>query len=170
MSRENDSRKIPYSNKRDVAVRAIFILLLVLFLFLVYRQVDANDVPLSTIKSELTAKTDLSMFEECDERALKQFIGIEPSAYKEYIYYKGTEALSVDELLILKVEDKSTLGGLMDQCEKRVASQINAFESYGPEQVSRLKNAVYFQKGNFLFYCVGKDTVPYEEVFKDVVQ
>ena len=167
---EAKREKIPYSKNRDLAVRLIFLLLLVLFLILVYRQVDAKDVPISTIKEELAAKTDLSMMEECDERELKQFIGIEPSAYKEYLYYKGTEALSVDEILVIKVDDKSTLGNLVDQCEKRVVSQKNAFESYGPEQVSRLKNAVYFQKGNFLFYCVAADVGPYEEVFKDVVQ
>ena len=150
-------------------VKLVFVLLLSAFLVVVYRQVDAEDVPLDVVRGRLEAETDLSTMEPCDGRALKQFIGIEPSEYVEFLYYKGSEALSVDELLIVRVEDKSTLDGLLDRVEARVDSQKSAFESYGPEQVRRLKDAVYFKKGEFLFYCVADDAGVYEEVFRDAI-
>ena len=150
-------------------VKAAFVALLAVFLVAVYRYVDAKDVSLDVMREWLTAETDLSSMEACDERQLRQFIGVEPSEYVDFIYYKGSEALSVDELLIIKVEDKSTLDGIMDRVERRVNTQIGDFESYGPELVRRLEDAVLIRRGIFLFFCVADDQSIYEEVFRDFV-
>jgi hypothetical protein len=85
------------------------------------------------------------------------------------MYYKGKEALSVDEVLIVKAKNKDDLAQVKDLVEDRISSQTATFEGYGPTQVAELKNAIVETKGVYLFYCVAKNPDKYEEVFKDAI-
>ena len=127
--------------------KLIFLLILVAFLGIAYRIQSAKDVP-----------------------DLVHFIEIDPSSTKGYIYYKSPEALSVDELLIVKASDRNKLNNLRDSVDKRIQSQLKIFEGYGPKQVAALKNALIIQKGTYLLYYVGDDGQKIEEVFRNAVQ
>lgn len=145
--------------------KTAFTLILIIFLTAVYSHGNAKDVPLDKINDILQEQTSLKTMEQADDRKLMQFMGLNSSMYSEFLYYQGTEALSVDELLIIKVKNKNDLSGIKDAVEKRIEEQIKTFESYGPVQVSLLKNAIIETKGNYLFYCTGKDAEKYKEVF-----
>lgn len=169
----NHSREAAAENKRpgvgSFMIKLVLLAVLAVFLFAVYKLNDAPDVSMNAIADRMSARTDLSGFQKCDERDLKQFIGLEPSQYDSFFYYRGKEALSVDEVLVIKMPDKADVDVARDAAEARVAAQIKAFESYGPEQVKRLKNSVITSQGRYLFYCVAKSPLDYEEVFKDVI-
>ena len=89
--------------------------------------------------------------------------------YDSFLYYKSKEALSVDEVLIIKVRNKSDIKAVQDAIEKRINSQIEAFDNYGPEQVRELKNAIITSRGRYVFYGVAKDPDKYEEVLLSVI-
>lgn len=156
-------------NNRELLIKGVFLLVLAIFLFAVYKNNDAPNVSMDAFKEGLINETDLKVFEECNARDLKQFIGLEPDQYDSFVYYKGAEALSVDEILIIKANSKSGVDDIRDAIDKRVAEQTKAFDSYGPEQVKRLGNAVVLARGRYVFYCVAKNTAQYEEVFRHVV-
>ena len=107
---------------------------------------------------------------KCVDQDLVHFIEIDPSSTKGYIYYKSPEALSVDELLIVKASDRNKLNNFRDSVDKRIQSQLKIFEGYGPKQVAALKNALIIQKGTYLLYYVGDDGQKIEEVFRNAVQ
>ncbi|MDD4376764.1 MAG: DUF4358 domain-containing protein [Eubacteriales bacterium] len=149
--------------------KIIFIVILIAFLALVYANGNAKNVPMSEISKALISKTDISKMEKCKNKDLTQFIGINYKNYDSYIYYKGKEALSVEELLIVKANNKEDLNSVRDAVESRIDSQISTFEGYGPKQVSQLNNNIIKVKGQYLFYCVSDTPEVYEGVFKDVI-
>lgn len=124
---------------------------------------------MSKIEDQLKSKTDITSMQRCNNRQLMQFMGLDYTNYNGYIYYKSKEALGVDEILIVKVKQRSDLTSVQESVESRIDSQISTFESYGPTQVSLLKNAIVYKKGKYLFYCVAKNPDKYEGVFRHAI-
>ncbi|MGF6375685.1 hypothetical protein M2140_000734 [Clostridiales Family XIII bacterium PM5-7] len=149
--------------------KSIFVVILIGFLSLVYANGNAKDVPMKDIEALLKKNTTIEKMKKCSNRDLMQFMNLDGEQFDSHIYYKGKEALSVEELLIVKVSDKETLSSIKDQVEQRIESQITTFESYGPEQVAMLDNAIITTKGNYLFYCVSKSPDQFKEVFIDAI-
>lgn len=146
-------------------------LCLVLFAFLVfvYHSSSAIDVPMSKIDYALRSDTDIAKMRKCNDRDLVRFIGLNHSDYKGYLYYKSKEALGVDEVLIVKVISKEQLTDLRTAVNTRIDSQIHTFESYGPEQVAMLKNAIIYTRGKYLYYSTAKNPDKYLGVLKHVI-
>lgn len=153
----------------SLITKIVLILVLIVFLAAVYSRANAKNVPMSTIESDLRSKTDMGSMENCNNRQLMQFIGLDYSNYDSFIYYKSKEALGVEEVLVIKVKHRSDLSAVQDAVDKRISEQVSTFESYGPSQVAMLKNALVTKKGRYLFYCVGSDPEKYEGVFKHAV-
>lgn len=154
---------------RTFVVKVILIIVLLFFLATICSLQDAKDVPLSKIDNTLQNNTKIEQMENCTERQLMQFLGIDASNYDSFIYYKSKKALGVDELLILKAKHGNNLDDAQDAVESRISSQITTFKDYGPEQVALLKKAIVTQRGDYLFYCVGNSPEKYEEVFNHAV-
>lgn len=149
--------------------KIVFVVVLVGFLAMVYANGNAKDLPMEDIENQLKEKTNIEKMAKCDNRNLMQFFGLDYEQYESHIFYKGKEALSVEEILIVKAHSEDDLASVKDAVDTRIASQIKTFEGYGPEQVAMLKNAIVTTKGNYLFYCVSKNPEKYEEVFKDAI-
>lgn len=149
--------------------KTIFVVVLISFLAIVYANGNAKDVPLRDIDALLRKETNIEKMAKCNNRDLMQFISLDYEQFDSHLYYKGKEALSVEEILIVKVNSKDILSAIKDKVEERIESQITTFEGYGPEQVAMLGNAIVTTKGNYLFYCVSKNPDKFEEVFKDAI-
>lgn len=153
-----------------LVMKIVLVAVLFLFLFFVYRGNSAKDVPVKDIESALVKQTNIEkIMEPCGDRDLLQFMGLDYRDYDSYVYYKTSEALGVDELLIVEVKNRSDLTGVEDAVDKRVSSQITKFDSYGPSQVRELNNAIIEKKGKYLFYCTAKSPEKYEEVFRNAI-
>ena len=145
-------------SRRDVIrygriLKCVLLVVLFAFLAIVYSRENAKDVSMQKQKP----------------RDLVQFIGLDANNYEAVLYYKSKEALSVDEVLVIKVKNKSDVKAVKDAVEKRITSQIEAFDNYGPEQVKELKNAIVTSRGKYVFYGVAKDPDKYEEVLLSVI-
>ncbi len=166
----NSRKQGIHLNIPPVLVRLLLILTLVAFLRGVYTSADAADVSMESIRTAMLENTKISSLQECHERKLLQFMGINYQNYDSYIYYKSKESLGVDEVLVVKVKNTSDMEGLKDAVESRIKSQEKVFDGYGTEQMKLLKNGIVETKGKYLFYCVSEDSAQYEEVFRDAVQ
>ncbi len=172
-----NSEKKNISTSRDqsglgfLLLKILFVAILGTFLFFVYHSADAKDVDLTSVEAELKSKTQMtSIMRVQTDRDLMQFIGLTASDYEQVIYYRNTQALAVDELLIIKAKDQGQLAGASDAVQKRIDSQITAYDSYGPEQVKLLKNASVKTVGEYLIYCTAEDSDKYEEVVLNAIQ
>ena len=150
-------------------LKCALIIVLLAFLAVVYNHENAKDVPMKQIEAQLIKKTEIDKLGKQKSRDLVQFIGLDANNYDSFLYYKSKEALSVDEVLIIKVRNKSDIKAVQDAIEKRINSQIEAFDNYGPEQVKELKNAIVTSRGKYVFYGVAKDPDKYEEVLLSVI-
>ena len=144
------------------------VLLAILFAFLAfaYGRQNAKDVALSEIEAHLLADAELYGMERCNDRDLIHFIEINPADTKGYFYYKGTDALSVDELVVIQGVANSELDAFRDLFEKRIENQKITFESYGPQQMATLNNAIIIAKGPYIIYYCGPEGDKVEEVFR----
>ena len=150
--------------------KAVFVLILIAFLIIVYIRQDADDVPMLEVETSILTETDIaSDMRKCSDLDLSHFMGISASDTVEYIYYKSTDALSVDELLIIKTGGHNELAPFRDAVDDRIDSQIRTFESYGPDQVAALKSALIVEKGPYILYYVGPEQDKVEEVFTHAI-
>ena len=152
-----------------MAKKAFFVIVLAVFLTFIYAGQNADDVPMEEIEQQLLENTELADMSKCGNRTLMQFYGLDYAQFDEYLYYKSSKALSVDELLIVKAKAASDLDGAKDAAESRIQSQLKTYEGYGPEQVAMLKNAIVIVRGNYLFCCVADAPERYKEVFTDAI-
>lgn len=152
-----------------MAKKAFFVIALAVFLIFVYTGQNADDVPVEKIEQQLKENTELADMSKCGNRMLMQFYGLDYEQFDGYIYYKSGQALSVEELLIVKAKDTSALDSVKDAAESRIQSQIKTYEGYGPQQVAMLKNAIITTRGSYLFCCIADDPEVYKEVFTDAI-
>lgn len=164
-----DAASVSNGNSLYMVINAVLVVVLIAFLCFVYCRANAKDISLDVIEGKILSVKGMDEMDKCDERDLMQFIGIDYSDINSFVYYQSSEAMGVDELLIIKLEHKSDAPQIDEAIENRISAQIKAFESYGPEQVKRLKNAVVSNKGRYVFYCTAKNPDSYEEVFKNAV-
>lgn len=150
-------------------LKVVLIVILLAFLALIYHRENAKDVPLTEIENSLIKKTNIEAMQKANSRDLLQFIGLDANDYDSFIYYRSKEALAVDEILIIKVKSRSDIKSVEDAIDKRINSQIEAFDNYGPEQVRELKDANIVTRGNYVFYGVAKNPDKYEEVLLNVI-
>jgi len=150
--------------------KLIFLAVLTVFLALVFMRQNSADIPLADIESQLLSETDISRsMRKSGDLDLLHFMSVAPQDTVEYLYYRDTGALSVDELLIIKAHGHNELGPFRDAVEARIDEQIKTFEGYGPDQVAALNSALIIEKGPYILYYVGPDQDLIEEVFTHAI-
>lgn len=105
--------------------KSIFLIILIVFLTMVYADGNAKDVPMEDIENKLIEETDLGKMAKCGNRNLMQFLNLDYQQYDEYLYYKGKEALSVDEVLIVKAKKQRR-----SLCGKRRCGKPDRFSDH----------------------------------------
>ena len=121
------------------------------------------------IKEALLKDEAVAAMEEGTARDVMHYFGVDVNSYEGAVYFKGTEALSVNELLIVKGSSRDAVSPVRDAIDSRVDAQIKTFEGYGPEQVALLNDHIVFQKGNYIFYCTDGQSGRIAEEFRDVI-
>lgn len=157
------------TKKKSLLIKVIFLIILAVFLIFVYWTESAKDVPMNTIEKELLKNKYVKEMKVQTARELKRYMQISASDYDGFFYARSVNNLAVDEVLIIKVKSKEQLDYLKDAVDTRLKQQITNYQGYAPKQVSMLKNAKTFTKGNYIFYCVSKKPDSISEDFTDVI-
>lgn len=152
-------------------LKILFIAVLAGFLFVVYKGAEDEDVDLAEIDAALKADTEFTaVLKDQSDRDLMQFIGLNAADYEQVLYYRNTQALAVDEVLVVKAKEGTSVDGVETAVRKRIESQITAYSGYAPEQVKMLKNAAVKKVGNYVIYCTADKADKYKEVVLDAIQ
>ena len=152
-----------------IVKKIVFGVILLAFLFYVYSDQNAKDVSMDKIKEAMLKDESVAAMEEGTARDVMHYFGVDVNSYERVIYFKGMEALSVNELLIVKGASRDAVAPVRDAIDSRVDSQIKTFDGYGPEQVALLNDHIAFQKGNYIFYCTDEHSGRIAEEFRDVI-
>ena len=78
--------------------------------------------------------------------------------------------MDVNEMLIIKVKDKSQIESLEDSIDSRVNYQLQSFGGYGPEQCALVNNYELKTKGDYVFFAVSENAEQLKEAFLNSIK
>lgn len=73
---------------------------------------------------------------------------------------------TTEEIGLFKCRDKEAASRVLEKAEARIVTQGNIYESYAPEEIPKLNNAVCKAEGNYVFYIVSTDSKSVKQVLK----
>lgn len=79
-----------------------------------------------------------------------------PEGIDKAVIYMGSGA-TAEEVSVFEAKDKESAEKMLDAARAHLQKQRDAFESYIPEEVKKLDQAVVKQKGRYVAVCVTDD-------------
>lgn len=135
--------------------RWVIVLVAVISLMLQFGGNTVSDADPVEVAAAVTAQIDMSNMLEGDNKMIKRFYGLDPSAFEACILYYPTTNMMAEELLIVKLSDLSQQEAVRAAVEARIETQKTTFEGYGVEQFEMLSsNAVVEVRGNYILFVV----------------
>ena len=154
----NELIKEKMIQNRFQIIQVVAVIVLVIFIgYLLYDDVP-DDVSLSSIEKALET-TDVfpGNMQEADSIHIRRLYGINVNDYLEVLSYIPESSMDVDELLIVHVSDSSQIDTVKEAMEARLSSQKTSFDGYGTNQTELLNDAEIEDRGNYIWFAVGKD-------------
>ena len=74
--------------------------------------------------------------------------------------------MSVNEILVVKLKDKSQAETVEKAAEKRLSTQKSSFEGYGVEQTKLINSAVLDSRGYYVMLTISEDADAIYAAFK----
>lgn len=148
-------------------LKFVLVILLCIFIFCILQTNKTNNISLERMEELLVNSVDTSLMTKCDDLALKKYYGLNTNDYEEFIYYKPSSSMDVDELLVIKVKNENQIQIIENSINSRLNKQKKSFEGYGIEQTKLLNEYVFKIKGKYIFFAVSKDVQILKKSFID---
>ena len=129
------------------------------FLVLAGAGTDSGSAEPKKVMNAVCESADMTNLQPAQNQIIKRLYGINPSDYEFCMLYYPKTNMDVDELLLIKISDRSQEKVLREAVESRLDKQKKAFESYGVGQMELLGNHSFVESrsGLFLFVVNSKD-------------
>lgn len=139
--------------------RAAICLLTLLLVLLLTACGGGKDVDLDALAGELTSSAaftmDMSQFQAGDA-AIAGTYGFDADEVVKSALYVNTG--TAEEIFLAQAKDGKAADHLVELCQSRVESQTAWMQSYVPEAVPRLENAVIEKSGSYVVMVVADDS------------
>ena len=99
-----------------------------------------SKTPVTEVCAAVEATADLTDMVAGDDAALRRIYGLDPAEFDGYILFSPKSNMDAEEILIIKLTDKSQKQAVEDAFTARLEAQKNSFEGYGIEQFDLLTN------------------------------
>lgn len=117
-------------------------------------QADFDPSELADALRDSGCFTDL--LSEMDEATALELYGIDPESVERCKVYLGTGA-TAEEIAVVECTDKDAASAAAEAFDKRVESQIKAYENYVPSELTKLDKAIVRSSGNYAVYVTAAD-------------
>ena len=144
-----------------------YLILLALVVILVW-QASGNrmsSAAFEDVEQAVLAAADPAPMSPGDNQMIRRIYGLDPEAYEGILLYYPTSSMSVEEILLVKLASLDQQEEVRSVMEARVASQIDVFSGYGPEQVAMLEKAIVDVRGNYALLVVAEDPDAVRQAF-----
>ena len=122
------------------------------------------------IENSMKKEVKFEKMEKGDSKSLKRFYKLNANDYDGFILYTPQSTMDVNEVLIVKVKDKSQIESLEDSIDSRINYQLQSFSGYGPEQCALVNDYELKTKGDFVFFAVSENANQIKEAFLDSIK
>ena len=92
--------------------------------------------------------------------------GLEEDTVSDYSVYFSSMA-TPEEVAIFRVSSPEQASAVTEACKARQSSQVQSYESYAPDQVEKLSNAMIGASGDLVYYIVSKNNDTVKKVLQD---
>ena len=123
---------------------------------------QAKDVDISALASQIVGEVSFDdSLSEIDDDMISMLYSID--GYTDAVLYKGSGA-TAEEVAIFKMETTDDAKAALEEAQAHIQSQIESYESYIPEEVSRLEDAIVRQDGCYVSVVVSGDSAAAEKL------
>lgn len=129
-----------------------------------------NDKSVDQIEASMKKEVKFEKMKKGDAKSLKRFYKLNANDYDGVILYTPKSTMDVNEVLIVKVKDKSQIEPLEDSIDSRINYQLQSFSGYGPKQCALVNDYELKTKGNFVFFSISENAPQIKEAFLDSIK
>lgn len=160
--------------KKKIAIIIIIIIIIAIIAVLAMIIVKNNNKTIQINIEDLASKILQSgAFEDelikIDSEMIMKDYNFTADEVEEFVSYQGSGATS-EEIVILKVKDKSNLNSIKDKINARIEERKEAFQSYLPKEVGKIDNNVLRVEENYVIFCVSNDSSKVNQIINDYVK
>ncbi|MGL4654921.1 MAG: DUF4358 domain-containing protein [Sarcina sp.] len=151
-------------------LKKLFIFILLFSSLTLTACMNYKDINLDVIENKIDTTLNTETYSKGSSKDLRKIFGINSDDVLDYVIYTPAYTMDVNEILIIKLKDRSNINTIKDTIDARVESQIATFGSYGLTQCALLDDYILKSKGNYIFYCVSSDNEKIYEIFKESIK
>lgn len=141
----------------SLIIKAVMVIFLVVYLGRLYVSDYAADVSMDKISAALEQISGVTDLNEPGVSGLRRFYQIDDSDIDSYFFRKASSPMSVDEVLVVKVNSSSEANAYLEAAQAHLESQKNIFEGYGTNQMALLGEASVEKRGAYVWYFCGEN-------------
>ncbi|MBB5183203.1 DUF4358 domain-containing protein [Catenisphaera adipataccumulans] len=154
-------------SKRTITIlRYVFFALIIGVLAMNLHQPADCNKSVNTVTKQTMASVNTKSLEQQNNQEIKRFLQLDASMYDGIVYYKDSDTMKADELLIVKFKDHSQAEDFNDKMQTRIDSQKKIFAGYAPKEADKLDAAVVDVRANYALYAVSKNADTFDQQFR----
>lgn len=143
-------------------------MVLVILVYVVILVVRAGgDAPFETVEENVMKAVSTEGMEKATTQELKKYYGLNADDYEAVTLYLPNDVMGVNELLLIRLGDKSQEEQVTEAAQKRLDTQKESFEGYGVEQTKTLNSAILEARGNYVLLAVSETADAVDRAFKE---
>ena len=151
-------------------IRWVAVAAMVLCLILTFGGDPISSAEFADVSAAVLPEVDTANMLEAENQMVKRLYGLDPVNFEGCMLYYPRTNMDAEELLIIKLKDKSQQEEVKTALEARVQTQKTTFEGYGVEQMDLLNNyCVVDVRGNFALLVVSKTCDAAQAAFQDAL-
>lgn len=147
-------------------IRIGMVVILLVFIILLQVGNKNSNSTLNAVTDSVIKAIKVEGMEESSNRMFKKFYGLNASDYEGVTLYAPVTNMNAEELLIIKLKDRSQAESVTEAINSRLETQKSSFEGYGIEQFDLLENHILDVQGNFILYIVHPDATKADRAFR----
>lgn len=148
-------------------IRIGMVVILLAFIILLQIGNKNSNSTLNAVTDSVIKSIKVDGMEESSNRLFKKFYGLNANDYEGVTLYVPITNMNAEELLIIKLKDRSQAESVTKAINSRLETQKSSFEGYGIEQFDLLENHILDVQGNFILYIVHPDAAKADQAFRN---
>lgn len=146
-------------------LRILFVILIVVYIGMSVKGATVSQTSFDQM-SKVIAKYQNKNTQLGNNQAVKRLYKLNPADYEGVLLYQPSSTMNAEEILVIKLKDKSQANDVKNAIEARKKSQLNTFKGYGATQTDLLNKSIIDVQPNYILYVVDPQASLIDDAFK----
>lgn len=146
-------------------IQIVLVVCLLLFFYVTLQQPKESQRPFDQVQAETVSSLSTDVMILQDNISIKRFTKLDPQAYQQVVYYKHSDPMVADELILVQFKDLGQAGEFSDKIQQHIDDQKEIFEGYIPEEAAKLNSSILDIQANYALFVVSDSAKSIDEQF-----